>query len=48
MLLRNLVLFQEYILPKYSAFHDKYANVDFSKHPEKYIKYTPAQVSSAK
>ncbi len=35
---------KEYILPKYNAFYDKYVNVDFSKHPDKYIKYTPAQV----
>lgn len=37
---------KEYILPKYSSFYDKYANVAFSKNPEKYIKYTPAQVSA--
>ena len=37
---------KEYILPKYSGFYDKYANIPFTKHPEKYIKYTPAQVSA--
>jgi len=36
---------KEYILPKYNSFYDKYANVQFSKNVEKYIKYTPAQVS---
>jgi len=37
---------KEYILPKYAAFHDKYANVAFSRNPEKYVKYTPAMISS--
>jgi len=37
---------KEYILPKYSSFYDKYVNVSFSKNTEKYIKYTPAQVSA--
>ena len=37
---------KEYILPKYTAFYDKYANVEFTKHPEKYVKYSPAQVSA--
>ena len=36
---------KEYILPKYNSFYEKYVNVNFSKNPEKYIKYTPAQVS---
>jgi len=36
---------KEYILPKYNSFYEKYANVQFSKNVEKYIKYTPAQVS---
>jgi len=36
---------KEYILPKYNSFYDKYANVQFSSKTEKYIKYTPAQVS---
>ncbi len=36
---------KEYILPKYSSFYDKYSNVVFTKNPDKYIKYTPAQVS---
>jgi exocyst complex protein 7 len=36
---------KEYILPKYNSFYDKYSNVAFTKSPEKYIKYTPAQVS---
>lgn len=37
---------KEYILPKYNAFYDKYVNVAFSKNMDKYIKYTPAQVSA--
>ena len=37
---------KEYILPKYSNFYDKYANVAFTKSPEKYIRFTPAQVSA--
>ena len=36
---------KEYILPKYNSFYDKYANVQFAKHPEKYVKLTPAEVS---
>ena len=36
---------KEYILPKYNSFYDKYSNVAFTKSPDKYIKYTPAQVS---
>ena len=36
---------KEYILPKYNSFYDKYVNVQFSKNTDKYIKYTPAQVS---
>ena len=34
---------KEYILPKYSAFYDKYANIAFTKNPEKYVRYTAAQ-----
>lgn len=37
---------KEYILPKYQAFYDKYSNIQFSKHSEKYIKNSPAQISS--
>ena len=36
---------KEYILPKYNSFYDKYVNVQFSKNTDKYIKYSPAQVS---
>ncbi|XP_023338791.1 exocyst complex component 7 [Eurytemora carolleeae] len=36
---------KEYILPKYNSFYDKYVNVPFTKNTDKYIKYTPAQVS---
>ena len=38
---------KEYICPKYNAFYEKYANVLFTKHPQKYVKYTPAEVSNA-
>lgn len=37
---------KEYILPKYSAFYDKYAHIEFTKHPEKYVRYSPAQCSA--
>ncbi len=37
---------KEYICPKYNSFYEKYSNVPFTKHPEKYVKYTPAEVSS--
>ena len=37
---------KEYICPKYNSFYEKYANVQFTKNPEKYVRYTPAQVSS--
>ena len=37
---------KEYILPKYQAFYDKYSNVQFSKQSDKYIRYSPAQISS--
>jgi exocyst complex protein 7 len=36
---------KEYILPKYNSFYDKYSNVAFTKSTDKYIKYSPAQVS---
>ena len=37
---------KEYICPKYNSFYDKYANIPFTKNPEKYVRYTPAEVSS--
>jgi exocyst complex protein 7 len=37
---------KEYICPKYNGFYEKYANVPFTKNHEKYVRYTPAQVSS--
>jgi len=37
---------KEYICPKYHGFYDKYVHVPFTKNPEKYVKYTPAEVSS--
>ncbi|XP_037794907.1 exocyst complex component 7-like isoform X1 [Penaeus monodon] len=36
----------EYILPKYQVFYDKYVNVAFTKNTEKYVKYSPADVST--
>ena len=37
---------KEHILPKYQAFYDKYSGVPFAKTADKYVKYTPATVSS--
>ncbi|KAL0278361.1 UNVERIFIED_CONTAM: hypothetical protein PYX00_000199 [Menopon gallinae] len=37
---------KELILPKYNAFYERYSSMNFSKNPEKYIKYNPAQVSA--
>ncbi|XP_034242549.1 exocyst complex component 7 isoform X1 [Thrips palmi] len=37
---------KEYILPKYNAFYEKYAGLQFTKNPEKYVKYTGVQVSA--
>ena len=37
---------KEYICPKYNSFYEKYANIPFTKNHEKYVRYTPAQVSS--
>ena len=36
---------KEYILPKYNSFYEKYANVNFTSNPDKYVRHTPAQVS---
>lgn len=36
---------KEFILPKYQLFYDKYVKIPFSKNLDKYIKYTPIQVS---
>lgn len=36
----------EYILPKYQIFYDKYVSVPFTKNTEKYVKYSPADVST--
>lgn len=33
------------LLPPYTQFHDAYATLPFSKNPDKYVKYTPVQVS---
>ncbi|KAK7861732.1 hypothetical protein R5R35_008704 [Gryllus longicercus] len=37
---------KEFICPKYNAFYEKFTKVSFTKNPEKYIKYTPEQVST--
>ncbi|XP_023229802.1 exocyst complex component 7-like [Centruroides sculpturatus] len=37
---------KEFILPKYQMFYDKYASFHFTKNPEKYLKYLPADVSN--
>lgn len=37
---------KEFILPKYKAFYDKYAAVPFTKNPDKYLKYSPLDVSN--
>ena len=37
---------KEYICPKYHTFYDKYVHVPFTKNSEKYVKYTPAEVSN--
>ncbi|XP_049865243.1 exocyst complex component 7 isoform X2 [Pectinophora gossypiella] len=34
------------ILPPYTAFYDSYASLPFSKNPDKYLKYTPVQIST--
>lgn len=36
---------KECILPKYSRFYDRYSGVSFSKNRERYIRFTPAQIS---
>ncbi|XP_043201379.1 exocyst complex component 7-like [Amphibalanus amphitrite] len=37
---------KEFVLPKYTSFYDKYGSVTFSKNKDKYVKYTPAQISA--
>ncbi|XP_070580282.1 exocyst complex component 7-like isoform X2 [Ptychodera flava] len=36
---------REFVLPIYKVFREKYASVQFTKNPEKYIKYSEEQVS---
>ncbi|XP_055915521.1 exocyst complex component 7 [Eupeodes corollae] len=36
----------EHILPKYNKFYEMYVSVQFSKNPEKYIKYRPHEVNA--
>lgn len=37
---------KEFVLPKYKLFYDKYSALPFTKNPDKYLKYTPLQVSN--
>lgn len=37
---------KEFVLPKYKLFYEKYVAVPFTKNPDKYLKYTPLQVSN--
>ncbi|XP_077499953.1 exocyst complex component 7 [Amblyomma americanum] len=37
---------KEFVLPKYKLFYEKYSAVPFTKNPDKYLKYTPLQVSN--
>lgn len=36
----------EHIIPQYNAFFESYSDVQFSKSPEKYVKYKPQDVSA--
>ncbi|XP_036335931.1 exocyst complex component 7 [Rhagoletis pomonella] len=35
----------EHILPKYNRFYEMYASVQFSKNPDKYVKYRPHEIN---
>jgi len=37
---------KEYVLPHYTAFYDRYSKCPFSRNPDKYVKYSPAEVAS--
>lgn len=37
---------KELVIPKYNKFYNKYSNVQFTKNPEKYIKFSIDQVSA--
>ncbi|KAK5640808.1 hypothetical protein RI129_009355 [Pyrocoelia pectoralis] len=37
---------KEYIVPKYNAFYELYGSMNFSKNPDKYVKYKPDEVSA--
>ncbi|XP_078611801.1 exocyst complex component 7-like isoform X1 [Branchiostoma floridae x Branchiostoma japonicum] len=37
---------RDFILPAYTAFREKYEPMQFTKNPEKYIKYSPEEVSA--
>lgn len=36
---------RDYIIPKYREFYDKYSNAQFTKNAEKYVRYTPQNVT---
>ena len=36
----------EYIIPVYNTFFELYSDIQFSKNPEKYIKYKPQDVTA--
>lgn len=36
---------RDFILPRYQEFYDKYVNMPFTKHKEKYIRFTPAAIN---
>lgn len=36
----------EHIIPQYNAFFELYSDVQFSKNPEKYVRYRPQDVSA--
>ncbi|KAF2903735.1 hypothetical protein ILUMI_02443 [Ignelater luminosus] len=37
---------KEYIIPKYNAFYELYSTIQFSKNPDKYVKYKPDEISA--
>ena len=37
---------REFVLPKYKTFLEKYRTINFTKNPDKYIKYSVTDVSS--
>lgn len=37
---------KEYIIPKYNRFYNVYSEVNFTKNPEKYLKYKPDELGA--